>query len=655
MSFGDTTERGRSAIPNVLLVGGLLAALVGGWVGYRVMSKPKADPKDDPPAVVASSTTENPKASVQPKPTTAAAPQATTPKESPAPPSPQPQSAPALEAAPSAPPAGPEPDLDDLVRKEAAKAKEWADTAKGGKLEAVKTPEAVRTPEQVAAEIDRIIDARLANAKITPSPKADDAEFLRRAYLDIAGVVPPVAKVKAFLADKSPDKRAKLVDELLASHDYGEHFAHYWHELLVKRDPENNLTIQTHDVFVKWMTRQLNNNRPWDEVVRTMLTAAGDQALAGETFFILANSEAGQPAPSKIVGTAAALFLGNQLMCAECHVHPMIPEWKQQDFWGLATFFGRTRAVRGEQAKLPNNVLARIVEAPPGGKGGKNSDLLPDGSIAIPDPRNEGKVIGAAKPKLFGPENPVVSADRVRRATVADWFVSGANPYFPRAAANRVWSMYFGRGLINPLDDIRPDSKASHPELLELLSGELVASKFDLKHLVRGICRSEAYQRSSKTFPDNKDDEELYSHMALKVVPPRALLVSLSKITDGQIKLPKDEIVGKRGEISGGFAFYDTREYDEMPTEYTYGVPQFLRLMNTKLPAACDSVGKAVVKVGPREDVVKHLYLLALSRPPTQAELSRMTAFSARQSDASKGYSAVLWVLLTSAEFFNNH
>jgi hypothetical protein len=649
MSLGEAPS-GRSAVPNVLLAGGLLVALVGGWVGYRLISK-KPAANDDMPAVAAVKPAELAKPAGQPQPAPGT-PQAAVPQATSATTAAQPGEQPAAVA----PPSGSEPDLDDLVKKEAAKDnKEWGNAARGGRLEPVTAPAVARTPDQVAAEIDRIIAARLAAAKITPSPRADDAEFIRRAYLDIAGVVPPVVKAKAFLADKSLDRRAKLIDELLASHDYGEHFAHYWHELLVKRDPENNQTIQTHDVFVKWMTRQLNNNRPWDEVVRTMLTAAGDQALAGETFFILANSEAGQPAPSKIVGTAAALFLGNQLMCAECHVHPMVPEWKQQDFWGLATFFGRTRAVRGEQSKQPNNVLARIVEAPPGGKGGKNSDLLPDGSIAIPDPRNEGKVIGAAKPKLFGPEKPVVAASAVRRGTAADWFVSAVNPYFPRAAANRVWSMYFGCGLINPLDDIRPDSKASHPELLDLLAGELIASKFDLKHLIRSICRSEAYQRSSKTFPDNKDDEELHSHMALKVVPPRSLLISLSQITGGQIKLPKDEVVGKRGETSGAFAFYDTREYDESPTEYTYGVPQLLRLMNTKLPAACDAVGKSVVKIGPREDVVKHLYLLALSRPPTQAELSRMTAFSARQPDPAKGYSAVLWVLLTSAEFFNNH
>ena len=513
-----------------------------------------------------------------------------------------------------------------------------------------------RDPDQVAAEIDRVIDAKLREAGIPASPRSDDAEFLRRVYLDLTGCVPPAAKARAFLADPAPDKRAKLIDELLAAHDYGEHFAHHWHELLVKRDPENNGPIQTHDVFVKWLTRQFNQNRPWDQIVRTMLTAEGDQALAGETFFILANCENGQPAPDKIVGTAAALFLGNQLQCAECHVHPIVPGWKQQDFWGLAAFFGKTHAVRSGTAKTPTDLLARITETGPANpKKGGTQGTLADGSIPIPDPRNEGKTIGAAKAKLFGDGFTAVPANTVNRAFAADWFVSPKNPFFPRAAVNRLWGGLFGRGLVNPLDDIRPDSRASHLEILELLSEEFVVSKFDIKHLIRCLCRSSAYQRSSRVTPQNKDDEVLYSHAAVKVIPPRALFAALAVVTDNHVRLPHADRGGRNGQSADGFGFFDTREYDESPTEYTNGVPQLLRLMNGQLPAACDAVAKALPKPGDRDATIEHLYLLTLSRAPSPAEARRLTAFVAKYPDPVKGYSAALWVLIHTAEFFNNH
>lgn len=631
---------------SLLLLGGGMAAL---RVAANTHAKEK--PSTEPDRTLVAATPLTPATPVSPaKPTTT--------NSTPSAPEPRPSSSTAIDEAPpevaTAPPPATEPDLDNLVQKEAPKYGA-SDKPKGELVAVVVKGSGASAPKDVAAEIDRIIDARLTEAKIPPSPQADDAEFLRRAFLDIAGCVPPVARVQSFLADRSPEKRAKLIDELLASHDYGDHFAHYWHELIVKRDPESNNSIQTHDVFMKWMTRQLNQNRPWNEVVRTMLTAEGDQALAGETFFILANSENGQPSPNKLVGTAAALFLGNQLQCAECHIHPMVSTWKQQDFWGLAAFFGKVHTVRNAAAKNPNDVLGRIVEGGPVKGKGTALATLPDGSIAIPDPRNEGKTIGAARAKLFGDGFQAVPAKSVSRGFAADWFVSPQNPYFPRAAVNRLWSIFLARGIINPLDDIRPDSKASHPEVLELLAAEFIASKFDVKHMIRSICNSAAYQRSSRTDPKNKDDEELYSHMALKVIPPRALFASLSLVTDRNVKSPREDHGGKKGEPADGYGFFDTREYDEIPTEYTYGVPQLLRLMNSQLPPACDAVAKSLPKLGSKEKVIEHLYLVTLGRLPTPTETQKMAAFVAKSSDPVKGYSAAMWVLLHTAEFFTNH
>jgi hypothetical protein len=555
--------------------------------------------------------------------------------------------------------APPETDLDQHVEKE-AKAYGSAPSTKKLPPPLKVTANAARPTAEIAAKIDAILDVKLAAEKIPASPQASDAEFLRRAYLDIVGVIPSASKARSFLASSDPNKRATLVNELLADNQYGQNFAHYWHDLLVKRDLDNNKIIKTHDVFVKWLAHQFNADKPWDEIVREMLTGQGDQALVGETFFVLANAENGQPAPNKIVGTAAALFLGNQLMCAECHVHPHVSAWKQEDFWGLAAFFAKTRAERDSGVnKKMTNALAKIVDetARPKGKGpGRNASPVPEGSIAIPDPRNDGKFIGTARAKLL--DEDVAGKNSVNRAFVANWFTLPNNPFFARAAVNRLWSQFFGRGLVNPLDDIRPESVATHPEVLELLAEEFVASKFDQKHLIQIICSTRAYQRSSQTTAGNKDDVEQYSHMAMKVLPPRSLFRSYGVATANQIGVPEQDIInGKltKADLGGGLTFFDAREYDESPGEYTYGVPQLLRLINTKLPPACDGAAKSAARMGSQEKVIDHLYLTALSRFPTPKEAKAMSEFVAKQGEGVKGYSAVLWALLNSAEFVNNH
>ena len=519
-----------------------------------------------------------------------------------------------------------------------------------------------RSPAEVAARIDEIINSKLAAEKITTAPPSDDAEFLRRATLDLIGVIPAPARVRSFLAETSSGKRAKLIDELLDDPRYGDHFAHVWHDLLVKRDPDNNKNLQSHPVFLKWLAHQFNINRPWSQTVRSMLTAAGDETIAGETFFIRANTDNNQPSPQKIVGTAAALFLGNQLMCAECHVHPVNAEWSQQDFWGLAAFFAETRAKYTGDAKTKQMRLARIVDES-GGSGGKGDKAskkgaggLKDSGIPIPDPRNDGKFIGVAQPRLIGYERKIKRND-VTRTTIADWFTADENPYFPRATINRLWATFFARGLINPLDDMRPENHASHPEIVDLLAEEAIVSHHDLKHLTRCICLSNAYQRSSRTTTNSSDHEAHFSHMALKVLPPRALFLSLQAATGGRVSVPADTDPGRgnQDDTGKGMTFFDIRDYDAPLGEYAYGVPQLLRLMNGTLPEACDAAAKDLVRSGGRESVIDKMYLASLSRHPTPEETRKISSFLAKERDAAKGYSAVLWALLNSAEFYNNH
>jgi hypothetical protein len=341
-------------------------------------------------------------------------------------------------------------------------------------------------------------------------------------------------------------------------------------------------------------------------------------------------------------------------MCAECHIHPNNKEWHQQDFWGLAAFFRKTRADR-PQTKKPNDVLARITDEPKPAAKGETTTELTGGAIAIPDPRNEGKFIGAARPAFLG--GKFVDKGRANRKVAAEWFTATDNPFFARAAVNRLWSQFFGRGFVNPLDDIRPDSEAVHPDALQLLAEEMVAARFDVKHMIRCITATKAYQRTSRTTPTNAEDHELYSHMPMKVLPPRDLFRSLAVATGEKLPVPgEDAPPAKKKDVpTTGLGFFDAREYDESLSEYTYGVPQLLRLLNSKLPPACDAMAVVANRQGSRDQAIEHLYLATLSRWPNQSEESRAARFIAQQTDVVKGYSMLAWALLSSAEFVNNH
>ena len=210
----------------------------------------------------------------------------------------------------------------------------------------------------VTACIDQLIDAQLRRDGIPPSPRSDDAEFQRRVYLDLTGRLPPLAKVADFLDSKDPDKRTKLIDDLLASPEYGQHLARYWTELFVKRDGEQNKRLKA-DAFRAWLADQFNTGRGWDRIVTDTLTVDGE----GPAVFVYqANRLSGdRPSPAKMVGATANLFLGVQLQCAECHDHPYAA-WKRTEFWELAAFFGRTRFEKGAEK---NSQKVTEAEPPP--------------------------------------------------------------------------------------------------------------------------------------------------------------------------------------------------------------------------------------------------------------------------------------------------
>jgi hypothetical protein len=517
-------------------------------------------------------------------------------------------------------------------------------------------------------EIQRVLDAE----GIRASAQADDAEFLRRVYIDIAGKIPSPDKAAAFLDSKDPGKRARLIDELLASSDYGAHFADLWCDRLNVKD----LPIYR-EPFIAWLSESLNQGRGWDEVVQDLLTAEGKfnfitrgKRLASEdpqALFVLLNTEEGQgkgPNPAWLAAESGRLFLGVQLQCAECHNHPFTDAWKQTDFWGLAAFFSQLRTekampggLRWQETPAPVNKVHNIV--------------IPATAL-----KNIGKTVPA---RLLGGEHDYQPSDQQPlRHALARWMTAANNPFFARAAANRMWAHLFGRGLVNPVDDLRADNPASHPAILDLLEGEFRKSGFDLKHLVRSICLSETYQRTSQIADFglrnadsnaqsaiDDDQPEKYARMAVKVMGAGVYYDCL-KIATGfpelkvglperRTKLTVASLFTPREVFVDFFRAAQGEEAD--PLENTHGIPQALKLMNA---AQLSSVSPVVQRLAAsrlsREQAIEQLYLTAYARRPAPSE-KLIADFLARRNDATpgQGYAAVLWTLINSAEFVSNH
>lgn len=515
----------------------------------------------------------------------------------------------------------------------------------------------------VARKIDAEINGPLKEAGLPLSPLAGDAEFLRRVCLDLTGKVPTRERTIAFLDDSDPAKRAKLIDELLAGRDHGVFFARIWADLLVKRDFDTNRGLDTAP-FVAWLAERFNSNAGWDRTVTELVTASGQEQKAPATFFVMANQDNKQPSPPKLVGAVGNLFMGVQIQCAECHQHPFTAKWGQNDFWGMAAFFGHTKAQRaGDKKKATGPATITEVEsaaAPRNKKGAKTGPAIAAGlKINVPDPNDPRKIVKTA-PGRFFEGGPASKAKGPYRPMLAAWLTSPQNRYFARATVNRVWAHFFARGLVNPVEDMNPENKPTHPRLLRDLAEGFAESKFDLKQLMRAVCNSEAYQRTSRPLADNKSDEKLYSHMPVKVITAQQLIDSLAVVTGRQAARPAAPPAGKKGQGKMGgdllVRAFDTREYDDDATEFSYGIPQLLKLMNTQLTIASGQVARelAARHRGDHARVIEDVYLTALSRRPTQSEAARMIAH-VEKAGPGTGYADVMWALLNCAEFISNH
>jgi hypothetical protein len=478
----------------------------------------------------------------------------------------------------------------------------------------------------VAAFIDKQIDAKLKAEGIVASPICDDAEFLRRVYLDIAGVIPSASQTKAFLDDKNPGKRAKLIDNLLDSPAYGRHQADLWSNLLIRKNSDNRKV--DFSSFTDWLEKEFSKNTPWSTMAKEMVSSTGTQTQNPAVGFTLSNNGV-----DKLADEVGKVFLGQSIQCAQCHNHPFT-DYKQTEYWALAAFFIKTTAggLNTNKGQTPG------VQEVNNLKRGKKNEL-PESYKDVPA-------------QFLRGDQPKLNSSEPYRPALASWLTSPSNPFFAKAMVNRTWAQFFGVGFVNPVDDMRPQNKASHPELLEALAADFSMNGYDVKHLIRGICNSNAYQRSSKALPGNSDrDDALFARMTMKIMTPEQLFDSLVTAVggDADVKKPNRPAKGPNGGARQQFvSFFLSGAETANTTEYEPGIPQALRLINSK-PINQSRFVQALSKADP-EKSIEELYLTALNRKPTSSERNRMMEF-VKKTPGSESYGDILWVLVNCSEF----
>lgn len=498
----------------------------------------------------------------------------------------------------------------------------------------------------LARLIDSEVQKRLDAEKVKAGPRSDDAEFLRRVYLDLVGTVPPPEKVRAFLDSSNPNRRAALVDELLADSRFGKGLAEVWSHLLLPRESNNRRLKE--EPFRKWLADAFNAGKPLDKLVYELLTASGPQNENGAVTFFIAN-----PTVDKMTDNVSRMFLGVQLQCAQCHNHPFT-DYKQADYWGMAAFFTKTRLTANPQQAAKKGISPGIIETNKGA--GRKKGNLPESAKLVP-----ARFLQGAQPSLVKSEP--------YRPVLAKWVVAPNNPYFARAMVNRFWHQMFGRGLVHPVDDMHKDNPASHPALLATLAEQLRLHNYDAKFLIRAICASEAYQRTSRSQVDTATVEpDLYSQRLVRVMRPEQLFDSLVTVI-GRNDVRKDLRPGLRKKAAlaaqkkkrGGASprdnflnFFHVEDFN--PLDYQNGIPQALRLMNSgQTNSTAGAVNRAMDGAGTPAAVIERLYLAALARRPSPEETARLTAYVSRQSNPRTAYGDILWALLNGSEFVLNH
>lgn len=494
-----------------------------------------------------------------------------------------------------------------------------------------------RAGEAVAAElatlIDQQIDARLRSEGVRAAELADDAEFVRRIYLDFHGTVPTLEQIKRFLADAGPDKRARLVDSLLADARYGQYLADIWQGYLMS--PFADDQTKRAERFRDWLAGQFDTGR-WDQIVTDLITANGKmEDNPAVTWLIEGRLPRAIP---DLTDLTSRYFMGVRLNCAQCHDHPFV-KWKQEEFWGMAAFFTQ-------------------IQTPKRAKQVYEKGVVDDPTLTLANLKDAGVPDGFMQraPTFLGGQELSGEKTTPHRASLAEWITGPKNPWFARAMVNRTWWRLFGRGIVQPVDDMHEANAPSHPELLDLLSRKFAESGFDLRFLTREIVLSRAYQRTSQPGESADKQAALFGRMSIKVLSAGQLYDSLETISGPAAKVTGIDVrQGARWEFTRFFG----ESGDPDPTAYRRGIPHLLRQMNSGQFTGRNLDDLVTRLNGPAdrslEAIASDLFLTILSRRPTENELRKVKSYVERAGSAAAGLRELAWVLIMTSEFSLNH
>ena len=489
----------------------------------------------------------------------------------------------------------------------------------------------------IAGEIDRLVFVKLKQLQIAPSKLCTDAEFLRRATLDLTGRLPTLDEVAALEICSEESLRADLVDRLLQSDDYATFWSMKWGDLL--RCNSKRLTESGVHKFRRWLFACVRDDRPLNQFVVDLLTATGSVLQnPAANFWRTCQNEL------EAAETTAQLFLGIRIQCAKCHNHPF-ERWTQDDYYGIAAAF---RRVGRKLGPLPDDQIVYL----------QNS-----GEVTQPRTQQTMKV------RLLMKGEVDVPSEQDRRRVFADWLVDDSNPFFARSVANRIWGHLMGRGIVEPVDDFRDSNPPSIPELLDWLAAELRRGDYSAKHLIRTIMISRVYQLSAESGQLNADDDRYFSHHHARMLTAEQLLDAVCDVTGVAetygampagfravqlVDPPKDhsflQVFGQPARELPCECERSTESNLSQALQLINGstVHDKIRSENGRLHAWIDA-GKS------DEEIVRLLYLTSVSRPPTKSELQTSLAHIAMAASRSQGLEDLVWGMINSREFVFQH
>jgi hypothetical protein len=493
--------------------------------------------------------------------------------------------------------------------------------------------------------VDEHASAKFRELGIEPSPLADDATFLRRAFLDAVGTLPTVEEATAFLESKDPEKRRKLIDRLLgltgdpAQDIYNNQYAAYWSIKWADLIRSSTDTVGEQGMWAmhNWIKESFRVNKPFDQFVRELVTAQGSAFRSGAANYFRINKN-----PDELAETTAQLFLGVRMQCAKCHHHPF-EKYSQQDYYGLSAFFARVGSKASQEFGLFGGEQVVLVKSAGDVRNPRTGQIVPPTSL-------DGEP---------APEMPD------RRVALADWLTSSKNDYFAKNVVNRYVAYLLGRGLVEPIDDMRATNPPSNPPLMDALAKDFVASKFNIKQLMRTIMNSRLYQLDSQPTATNASDDKFFSHYQVKRIAAEPLLDAIDYLTGVQtkfknlpqgtraIELPDSNYPDYFLVTFGKPKRVSVCECERVGTE---NLAQALHTLNgetlaTKIASAGGRLGKLLAAKKPHAEIVNELYLAALSRRPSAEEIKACDKLLAESPNPKVFYEDLIWSLANSKQF----